>query len=84
MRTRPPVCSAARSPSATATIPTPWDKDIPEARVGPMRGSERVIRGGSFDDTIERCRVTSRWTAGPETHLKNVGFRTVLPLPPES
>jgi formylglycine-generating enzyme required for sulfatase activity len=61
-----------------------WDKDIPEARVGPMRGSERVLRGGSFDDPIERCRVTSRWFAGPETHLKNVGFRTILPLPPES
>lgn len=61
--------------------PNPWDKDFPEARVGPMRGSERAIRGGSFTDPIDRCRVDVRWTAGPEVHQQNVGFRTILLLP---
>ncbi len=63
--------------------PNPWDKDIPEARVGPMRGSDRTIRGGSFSDPIARCRVDSRWHGEPDAHMKNVGFRTVLPLPAE-
>lgn len=63
--------------------PNPWDKDIADARVGPFRGHERAIRGGSFADPIERCRVDSRWAAGPDVHLNNVGFRTVLVLPPD-
>ncbi len=64
--------------------PNPWDKDIPETRVGPMRGSQRVIRGGSFADPIQGCRVDSRSAAGPDVHQNNVGFRSILPLPPES
>lgn len=62
--------------------PNPLQKDIREARVGPLRGQERVIRGGSFTDPIERCRVDSRAGAGPDTHQYNVGFRCVLLLPP--
>lgn len=64
--------------------PNPRAKDIPEARVGPMVGSEKAIRGGAFNDPIERCRVDSRWAAGPDVHMNNVGFRTILPLDPES
>lgn len=63
--------------------PNPRDKDIREARVGPLRGSERVIRGGSFADSIERCRVDAREAARPGATFSNVGFRTVLVLPSE-
>ena len=64
--------------------PNPWDKEFPDARVGPMRGSQRAIRGGSFADPIERCRVDVRSSAGPDVHQNNVGFRTILPLPPKT
>ncbi len=64
--------------------PNPDDKDMADSRVGPYVGAERAIRGGSFADPIERCRVDSRWAAGQDMHLANVGFRTILPLPPES
>lgn len=65
-----------------ANYPNPLDKDIRETRVGPLRGEERVIRGGSFADPIERCRVDSRAGARPDAAQNNVGFRCILPLPP--
>lgn len=71
-------------PFGDTYYPNPWDKDAPDARVGPYLSSERSIRGGSFADPIERCRVDSRWAAGPDVHMNNVGFRTILPLPPQS
>ena len=64
-----------------ANYPNPRDKDIREARVGPLRGDERVLRGGSFADPIERCRVDARTSARPDVHRSNFGFRCVLPLP---
>lgn len=71
-------------PFGDRNYPNPWDKDTPEARVGPMRGADRALRGGSYADPIQRCRVDSRWHGEPDAHMVNVGFRTVLPLPPES
>lgn len=62
--------------------PNPLQKDIREARVGPPLGGDRVIRGGSFADPIERCRADSRASARPGTHQNNIGFRCVLTLPP--
>ncbi len=64
--------------------PNPWDKDIPEARVGPMRGDARIFRGGSFTNPIQDCRVTARASAGPDSRQHNVGFRCILPLPPQT
>ncbi len=66
-----------------ANYPNPLQKIIREARVGPLRGDEKAIRGGSFCDPIERCRVDSRKAAGPGAYPHNVGFRGVLLLPPE-
>lgn len=63
--------------------PNPWDKVIPEGRVGPMRGYTRAMRGGSFTNPIEMCRVDTRASAGPDVRQHNVGFRCVLVLPPE-
>lgn len=71
-------------PFGDRNYPNPIDKDIREARIGPLRGSERVIRGGSFADPIELCRVDARAAARPDTHQYNIGFRCVLPLPPVS
>jgi len=58
-------------------------KDIREARVGPMRGSKRVVRGGSFAEPIERCRVESRAGVKPDVQRYNIGFRCILPLKPK-
>jgi formylglycine-generating enzyme required for sulfatase activity len=70
-------------PFGDENYPNPIEKDIREARVGPLRGDERVIRGGSFADPIERCRCDTRAGARPDTHQNNIGFRCVLPLPPD-
>ncbi|HOW72916.1 MAG TPA: SUMF1/EgtB/PvdO family nonheme iron enzyme [Phycisphaerae bacterium] len=60
--------------------PNPQDKDARNARVGPLRGDQKAIRGGSFADPIESCRVETREAARPDAHLNDVGFRCVLPL----
>ncbi len=65
-----------------ANYPNPLSKDVRDARVGPLVGGQRVIRGGSFTDPIEKCRVDARAPAEPGAHQHNVGFRCVLPLPP--
>jgi len=70
-------------PFGDRNYPNPGPKDIREARVGPVSGSRRVIRGGSFTNPIEQCRVDTRASLDPHVHQANVGFRCVLPLPPE-
>ena len=40
---------------------------------GPLSGSSRVLRGGSFMDTAYRCRSAFRWAGNP-TDPKNGGF----------
>jgi len=79
-----PATGLERGPKAfgDANYPNPLDKDIREARVGPLCGDERVIRGGSFADPIEHCRAYTRAAARPGAHQNNVGFRCVLVLPP--
>lgn len=79
-----PATGLQRGPKdfGDSNYPNPLEKDIREARVGPLRGDERVIRGGSFADPIERCRVDTRAGARAGAHQNNVGFRCVLPLPP--
>ncbi len=62
--------------------PNPMNKVIAESRVGPALGGQRVIRGGSFADPIERCRTDVRAGVRPGAHRNNIGFRCVLPLPP--
>jgi formylglycine-generating enzyme required for sulfatase activity len=81
-----PPSKLDRGPKAfdDPNYPNPLDKTIRETRVGPLRGDEKVIRGGSFAEPIEQCRVDSRRSARPDAHQNNVGFRCVLPLPPEA
>ena len=63
--------------------PNPITKQVRETRVGPIRGDERTLRGGSFADPIEQCRTTSRMASRPDVHANNFGFRCILPLPEE-
>ncbi len=71
-------------PFGDASYPNSLNKEVRGTRVGPMRGDERTIRGGSFADPVELCRVDARDSARPDSHLYNVGFRSILPLPPET
>jgi formylglycine-generating enzyme len=80
-----PATGLARGPKPFGDeyYPNPVGKNAPDARVGPLRGCDRVIRGGSFADPIERCRCDTRAGVRPGVHQNNIGFRCVLPLAPE-
>lgn len=45
---------------------------------GPPEGSFRVIRGGSWDDAPEYCRVEYRSYSNPDYRVYSLGFRLVL------
>lgn len=42
---------------------------------GPEKGSNRVLRGGSWTSTDNRCRVTNRSNNLPNVRVSNNGFR---------
>jgi len=44
---------------------------------GPISGSSRVLRGGSFNNGIDICRVAYRQNNFPDFRIYNVGFRCV-------
>lgn len=44
---------------------------------GPDRGKERVIKGGSWRDPVNHCRVSTREGRDPEKTYLEVGFRGV-------
>ena len=44
---------------------------------GPSSGSDRVLRGGSWDPGVENCRLASRTANNPGTSLRDGGFRLV-------
>lgn len=46
---------------------------------GPLRGSFRVSRGGSWSDYPRGCRVAYRYRWDPENRFSGLGFRLVLP-----
>ena len=46
---------------------------------GPISGSIRVIRGGSWDFNAEYCRVANRGAYNPGNGFYRYGFRSVLP-----
>lgn len=43
--------------------------------VGASGGSDRVIRGGSWNNNASNCRVTNRNNNEPDNRNNNVGFR---------
>ncbi len=48
---------------------------------GPVAGSYRVARGGSWSDLAESCRSAARLNLLPTYPDGSVGFRVVLPVP---
>jgi formylglycine-generating enzyme required for sulfatase activity len=49
---------------------------------GPEKGEGRVIRGGSWLENIDSCKVTSRQFAPQSTRTSQVGFRIVRVIAP--
>ncbi len=49
-----------------------------ENPTGPVTGSTRVVRGGSWSNYESYCRVSERNSYGPKNRYGNVGFRVVL------
>ncbi len=47
---------------------------------GPLAGSERAIRGGSWRSKADELRCAARKGLFPESALPTVGFRCVLPI----
>ena len=45
---------------------------------GPVRGSERVRRGGSWYSHASSCRAANRYSSRPRRRASNLGFRLVL------
>ena len=45
--------------------------------VGPLTGSDRVRRGGSYNSIVELCRSADRGFANPGARLDSFGFRLV-------
>ena len=44
---------------------------------GVAKGTEKVLRGGSWTHDAERCRVSFRIGNDPDNRLNTVGFRLV-------
>ncbi|MFC1453525.1 formylglycine-generating enzyme family protein [Verrucomicrobiota bacterium] len=48
---------------------------------GPVSGSKRVHRGGSWNSNADYCRVADRTCTYPDDRFNTIGFRAVLPAP---
>ncbi len=49
--------------------------------IGPIRGTKRVVRGGSFIRTAFECRSAHRFSYEPSYRGSEIGFRYVIGLP---
>ena len=62
-----------------------WHGDYPVAAqndpAGPASGTERVIRGGSFNNEDYGCTVSNRTSWLPADKGGNIGFRVVVAAP---
>jgi len=56
-----------------------YDVSAYDNPTGPESGSYRVLRGGSWNNSAEYCRVANRDRYGPSYRYDNYGFRIVLP-----
>jgi formylglycine-generating enzyme len=54
-----------------------WTTNLPNPE-GPKKGTERVVRGGSWDSTYEYIRVSVRGKNAQTAKNSNVGFRCVV------
>jgi len=55
--------------------------DIVTNPIGPIRGSKKVVRGGSFYRTAQECRSASRASYEPSYRGSEIGFRYVIGFP---
>ncbi len=59
-----------------------WYDDYPSGAVtdpqGPASGSDRVLRGGSWDDDARHCRSASRARFDPDIRFSLLGLRVAL------
>jgi formylglycine-generating enzyme required for sulfatase activity len=46
--------------------------------VGPLSGQWRVLRGGSWANTVEGCRCATRNKSAPDVRYNGIGFRVVV------
>ena len=49
--------------------------------MGPLKGKYRVLRGGSYNTTWEKCRAAARDFAEPYVGREDIGFRVVIGYP---
>jgi sulfatase modifying factor 1 len=54
------------------------NQGIVENPVGPETGSNRVLRGGSWDGVAQRCRCAYRSYSSPTRRFNDIGFRLVF------
>jgi formylglycine-generating enzyme required for sulfatase activity len=58
---------------------------MPADPTGPDEGTQRVVRGGSFDDPAasahDALSISSRASAPPDFRLPSIGFRCAHALP---
>ncbi len=59
-----------------------YSPEPPQKAYGPEKGTERVIRGGSWLEDLESCKVTSRQSAPQSMRTAQVGFRIVRVIAP--
>ena len=65
----------------TCSLLKPYPYDPKDGRENPKTPGERVIRGGSYDKTIESVRSACRSRLNPSFKLASVGFRVAVAPP---
>ena len=63
----------------TAYRPYPYRPD--DGRDDPQAAGPKVVRGGSWNDTLRFATSASRWRYEPYKPVYNVGFRVLLEEP---
>jgi formylglycine-generating enzyme required for sulfatase activity len=60
----------------------PYGKSVLTDPSGPAKGTQRVVRGGSFQDTPAEGRSAARFRATPDTSAADLGFRVARTIVP--
>jgi formylglycine-generating enzyme required for sulfatase activity len=58
----------------------PYPYSMADGRDNPMTPGAKVVRGGSWNDTLRFATSASRWRYQPYKPVYNVGFRVILPI----
>jgi serine/threonine protein kinase/formylglycine-generating enzyme required for sulfatase activity len=61
-----------------------YDPAVVADPVGPGDATERVMRGGSYNNTAQCSRSGMRWNVSPGSHWGNGGFRVARTLGPQA